>query len=83
MRVIRREEGKSGRGISIPSQRHQFFFLGRSFSLVIRDGESVKTFRLGDEEGFLSRIGRVPVVDVDGILGVSFIGRCRSPLIMG
>ena len=59
--------------ISILSQRHYFFLSGRSFTLVIGGGKLVKTFRSGDEEVF-SRIGRVPLVDVDGVVG-GFVDR--------
>ena len=43
---------------SFPFLRHQFFLLGRSFTLVIGGGELVKTFRSGDEE-VSSRFGLV------------------------
>ena len=56
--------------ISILLQRHYFFLSGRSFTLVVGGGELVKTFRSGDEEVF-SRVGRVPLVDVDGVVGGS------------
>ena len=69
LKVIRGERGNLGersrfpnKEILILSQRHQFFLLGRSFTLVTSGEELVKTFRLGDEEGFLSRIGRILVV---------------------
>ena len=67
---------------SFPFLRHQFFLLGRSFTLVISSEELVKTFHSGDEE-VSSRIGRVLLVDVDGVVGVSLIGGCRSPLMTG
>ena len=58
---------------SFPFLRHQFFLLGRSFTLVIGGGELVKTFRSGDEE-VSSRFGRVLLQSSDDVIREGGVG---------
>ena len=58
---------------SFPFLRHQFFLLGRSFTLVIGGGELVKTFRSGDEE-VSSRFGRVLLQSSDDAMREGGVG---------